>query len=917
MWDKFIVIGNYAMCKECKIKFRLHSIKPTRSLWQHLTTHHSDKYDVTDKSIKRRKSNVWKEYNVIGNYATCKRCKIKLRLHNIHPTHSLRRHLLIHHPNISNLNNRKLSRSNVWKEYNITGNYAICKECNREIRLPNLNPTRYLWNHLKLDHPYKQTVPDMTNKKRYSDMWDQYIIKGDMITCKKCKRTLKYNFEHPGNLWRHLKTKRCQTLANTKSIEDNDFRGTIPQNKIQTSNESNSLKQEIEITDFNFGVASNTPISIEDNSSHGTIKPQSETEEFDQTNLIKHEIEITDFNFVVTSNTRSIEDNDLHDTMESQNETQIFDETDPLTLNFRGASSTPSLTENNDFHDTTELQNETQAFDEATPLKQKINFNFGQIETQGRKAAEVAVEIQMTYEETFDDASSDEEGDEYIEEHSLTESEENAESDTMDHIDIDRNVGLDMTRKPDVGHRKKKGRPRCYLRTANNFKWSLNAPETRNTTRNSFKTVEAGAKDAARDVTTPLEAWSLLLPDSILNKIVVHTNEEIERQRLKLQTENKTIPTDYHCVTLIELKAFIGLLYYVGLNKLNNTDVRRLWSPLAMPLFKATMQEERFLFLLICLRFDNKETRIQRQKSDNLSHIREMWDNFISNCIKYYEPSDTCTVDEQLFGFRGQCRFRMYIPNKPDKYCLKIISLNDAKTFYMINAIPYVGKLQDMNPNETIPTYYVRRICEPIYNSSRNVTCDNWFTSVPLVDKMKRDYDITIVGKIKKNKPEIPNVFKKIPTEGNSQFVYHNGKTLVSYNPEKRKIVLLLSSLHTSGTIDEKSGKPEIVLFYNKTKGGTDVFNQLVHEYSTCRRTERWPMRYFYGILDQAGINCFILYTFNLQNNKKNRYTFMEELSLSLIRPHLAVRLTSTLRLNTRLFIESILSESEFPENDP
>lgn len=185
MWDKFIVIGNYAMCKECKIKFRLHSIKPTRSLWQHLTTHHSDKYDVTDKSIKRRKSNVWKEYNVIGNYATCKRCKIKLRLHNIHPTHSLRRHLLIHHPNISNLNNRKLSRSNVWKEYNITGNYAICKECNREIRLPNLNPTRYLWNHLKLDHPYKQTVPDMTNKKRYSDMWDQYIIKGDMITCKK------------------------------------------------------------------------------------------------------------------------------------------------------------------------------------------------------------------------------------------------------------------------------------------------------------------------------------------------------------------------------------------------------------------------------------------------------------------------------------------------------------------------------------------------------------------------------------------------------------------------------------------------------------------------------------------------------------------------------------------------------------
>ena len=127
-----------------------------------------------------------------------------------------------------------------------------------------------------------------------------------------------------------------------------------------------------------------------------------------------------------------------------------------------------------------------------------------------------------------------------------------------------------------------------------------------------------------------------------------------------------------------------------------------------------------------------------------------MWDDFLANCIKYYEPSNTCTVDEQLLSFRGRCRFRMYIPSKPDKYGLKIISLNDAKTFYMINAIPYVGTVTDKDPMESVPTYYVRRICEPIYNSGRNVTCDNWFTSVPLVDKMKKDYNITIVGTIKK-----------------------------------------------------------------------------------------------------------------------------------------------------------------------
>ncbi len=33
----------------------------------------------------------------------------------------------------------------------------------------------------------------------------------------------------------------------------------------------------------------------------------------------------------------------------------------------------------------------------------------------------------------------------------------------------------------------------------------------------------------------------------------------------------------------------------------------------------------------------------------------------------------------------------MYIPNKPAKYGLKMITMNDARNSYTINAIPYVG----------------------------------------------------------------------------------------------------------------------------------------------------------------------------------------------------------------------------------
>lgn len=75
---------------------------------------------------------------------------------------------------------------------------------------------------------------------------------------------------------------------------------------------------------------------------------------------------------------------------------------------------------------------------------------------------------------------------------------------------------------------------------------------------------------------------------------------------------------------------------------------------------------------------------LTRNASDRFAPIRELWEKFIANCQKYYTPHYKCTVDEQLLGFRGKCIFRMYIKSKPNKYGIKIISLNDAVTSYMV-----------------------------------------------------------------------------------------------------------------------------------------------------------------------------------------------------------------------------------------
>jgi hypothetical protein len=94
-------------------------------------------------------------------------------------------------------------------------------------------------------------------------------------------------------------------------------------------------------------------------------------------------------------------------------------------------------------------------------------------------------------------------------------------------------------------------------------------------------------------------------------------------------------------------------------------------------------------------------------RNDKFGAVREIWDMFIANCKIYYTPSVYCTVDEQLLGFRGRCRFRVYIQNKSDKYGIKIRTLCDGKSFYIVNATPYTGRVEE-SADVSVPAYYVR-----------------------------------------------------------------------------------------------------------------------------------------------------------------------------------------------------------------
>ena len=73
--------------------------------------------------------------------------------------------------------------------------------------------------------------------------------------------------------------------------------------------------------------------------------------------------------------------------------------------------------------------------------------------------------------------------------------------------------------------------------------------------------------------------------------------------------------------------------------------------------------------------------------------------------------------------------------------------------------------------------------------------------------------------------------------------------------------VLLLSTKHTGVQVEDNYTRvPKTITFYNKTKFGVDVVDQVPCKYSVTAGSFRWPLQVLFNILDLAAINAWILY---------------------------------------------------------
>lgn len=229
-------------------------------------------------------------------------------------------------------------------------------------------------------------------------------------------------------------------------------------------------------------------------------------------------------------------------------------------------------------------------------------------------------------------------------------------------------------------------------------------------------------------VMTAKDIFDEFMTDNIKNEILRNSNKKGKKaDDIAIQKEK---PREFKLISMEELDAFIGILLVMGINGASDDPLSTLWGNHSHLLYKASLSRYRFQQILRVIRFDNAFTRSARKKTDKAAPISDIWIMLMKNLQTNYYPDGNVTVDEQLFPFRGQTSFTLYIPSKPAKYGIKIYWLCNTADCYPLFGIISTSKLIG---RENI----VLDLVDFYKKSGLNVTTDIFFTSLPLANQLQ------------------------------------------------------------------------------------------------------------------------------------------------------------------------------------
>ena len=387
---------------------------------------------------------------------------------------------------------------------------------------------------------------------------------------------------------------------------------------------------------------------------------------------------------------------------------------------------------------------------------------------------------------------------------------------------------------------------------------------------------------------TAVQLFGLFFTDYLLRLIVTETNR-YAGQSMETPSTRGRKPMAWHDLTMPELKTWLCLMITMGVVE-KKGRLGEYWSNhwlTQTPAFCETMPKTRFLQNLRFIQFvDNRDA--SNDKSNKMWKIQPVLDYLNKRFRSTYHTRRELSIDETMIKFKG----RLSIKIKPVKWGIKIFTLAEAKTGYVLNLLPYVGKRVDTDVGKTTQT--VLYVGKHHLGRGHRFFTDNYYTSVELMTKLQEAKTLSC-GIVNSNRIGLPQDMKKTNAvvkklKRGESLKRMKGRMLAVTWKDTLVLNLLCNVPGCLGDADvrrrdKKNGgveitvsRPRAIEMYNDFMGGVDLSDQRVSTYRRHVKSLTWYLQVFFHITHLSCEQAYLLHRELHPESKKSQLNFFLEL---------------------------------------
>ena len=260
------------------------------------------------------------------------------------------------------------------------------------------------------------------------------------------------------------------------------------------------------------------------------------------------------------------------------------------------------------------------------------------------------------------------------------------------------------------------------------------------------------------EMSSPLAVFQKVMQ---LDKLVTLTVTETNRYA---QQNGRNFVTN-----AAEMKAFLGMNYIMGVNKLPTTH--HYWESddyVGNEGFRNVMTRGRFKEILQNIHLaDNSKSN---KEPDKGCKIRSLIDHFNKVFPEAMSDDSEQTIDEHMVKFKGRSSMKQYVKSKPIKWEFKFWFRCASKTGYLQEMDMYLGKEEQVE--HSLDERVVFQLSQKLNDTYCTLFFDNFFNSTSLVETLYQR-GIYGIGTVRKDRKHMPSM---VPGEamkrGDHEFQY-------------------------------------------------------------------------------------------------------------------------------------------------